>query len=128
MNDLLAPGSFLDVAVAIAFLLVGFALVLTVVRLVLGPSLADRVVALDMLAVLAMGFIGLRVIITQQALFLEIAIALGLVAFLATVFFARLVQERGSELPHGYDTKEELENLANAKSRTAKDQSNGGGR
>jgi multicomponent Na+:H+ antiporter subunit F len=128
MSDMLAPGSFLDVCVAIAFLLVGIALVLTVVRLVLGPSLADRVVALDMLAVLAMGFIALRVIITQQALFLEIAIALGLVAFLATVFFARLVQERGAELPHGYDTKDEFKNPPAGKTRMSQDQADGGGR
>lgn len=128
MSEILAPGSFLDVSVAIAFFLVGIALVLTVVRLVLGPSLADRVVALDMLAVLAMGFIALRVIITQQALFLEIAIALGLVAFLATVFFARLVQERGAELPHGYDTKDELNTPPAGKTRTSQDQADGGGR
>lgn len=96
-------GGFLGVAVTIAFVALGVALVLTFVRLIKGPSLADRVVALDMLTILAMGFIALRVIATGQALFLEIAIALGLVAFIATVFFARLIERRGAELPHGYD-------------------------
>jgi multicomponent Na+:H+ antiporter subunit F len=86
--------------------LIGVSLLLTFVRLIKGPSLADRVVALDLLTVLAMGIIGLRVIATGDVLYLEIALALGLVAFLATVFFARLIETRGRELDHGYDTIE----------------------
>lgn len=105
MNSIFEVGGFLGVAVTIAFVMLGFALVMTFVRLVRGPSLADRVVALDMLTVLAMGFIALRVIATDQVLFLEIAIALGLVSFLATVFFARLIETRGGELDHGYDAQ-----------------------
>jgi multicomponent Na+:H+ antiporter subunit F len=56
-----------------------------------------------MMTILAMGLIALRVIATGQAVFLEIAIALGLVAFLATVFFARLIETRGHELREGSD-------------------------
>lgn len=106
MTEMFQVGGFLGVAVAIAFAMLAVSLVLTLIRLLKGPSLADRVVALDMLTVLAMGFIALRVIATGQALFLEIAIALGLVAFLATVFFARLIETRGGELHHGYDTRD----------------------
>lgn len=107
MSPMFEVGGFLGVAVTIAFIFLAAALVLTFVRLLRGPSLADRVVALDMLTVLAMGFIALRVIATGQVLFLEIAIALGLVAFLATIFFARLIENRGGELDHGYDVTEE---------------------
>ncbi len=96
----------LGVAVAVASVLIVAALVLIFVRLVRGPSLADRVVALDLLAILAMGFVALRVIATNNPVFLEIAIALGLVAFLATVFFARLIERRGGELRHGSDVAE----------------------
>lgn len=106
MTPIFEIGGFLGVAVTIAFAMLGAALLTTLVRLLRGPSLADRVVALDMLTVLAMGFIALRVIATGQVLFLEIAIALGLVAFLATIFFARLIERRGSELDHGYDVRE----------------------
>jgi len=107
MSPFLEVEGFLGFTVAIAFVVLAVSLILTFVRLLRGPSLADRVVALDMLTVLAIGFIALRVIATGQALFLEIAIALGLVAFLATVFFARLIETRGGELHHGYDTAEE---------------------
>jgi multicomponent Na+:H+ antiporter subunit F len=104
MNPFSEVTGFLDGAVAVAVVLIGVSLLLTFVRLIKGPSLADRVVALDLLTVLAMGVIGLRVIATGDVLYLEIALALGLVAFLATVFFARLIETRGRELDHGYDT------------------------
>lgn len=103
MTAFAGTDGFLGFALTVAFLLLAASLALTFVRLIKGPSLADRVVALDVLTILAMGFIGLRVIATGQVLFLEIAIALGLVAFLATVFFARLIETRGGELDHGYD-------------------------
>ncbi|MBK1698019.1 monovalent cation/H+ antiporter complex subunit F [Rhodovibrio salinarum] len=103
MNPFSEVTGFLEAAVAIAVVLIGVSLLLTFVRLIKGPSLADRVVALDLLTVLAMGIVGLRVIATGDVLYLEIALALGLVAFLATVFFARLIETRGSELDHGYD-------------------------
>jgi multicomponent Na+:H+ antiporter subunit F len=95
--------SFLGVTVTVALGLLALALILTFVRLLRGPSLSDRVVALDMFSIMAMGLIALRVIATGQALYLEIAIALGLVAFLATVFFARLIEARGGELREGSD-------------------------
>ncbi|SDF77007.1 multicomponent Na+:H+ antiporter subunit F [Limimonas halophila] len=104
MSPFFGSNGFLGIAVAISLVLVVAALLLTLVRLVRGPSLADRVVALDMLAILAIGFIALRVLATGETLYLEIAIALGLVAFLATVFFARLIERRGGELDHGYDS------------------------
>lgn len=103
MNPFSEVTGFLDGAIAVAVVLIGVSLLLTFVRLIKGPSLADRVVALDLLTVLAMGIIGLRVIATGDVLYLEIALALGLVAFLATVFFARLIETRGRELDHGYD-------------------------
>lgn len=103
MSPFIGLDSFLGVTVAIALVLLAAALILTFVRLLRGPSLSDRVVALDMFTILAMGFIALRVIATGQALYLEIAIALGLVAFLATVFFARLIERRGHELREGSD-------------------------
>ncbi|MEZ5799193.1 MAG: cation:proton antiporter [Nitratireductor sp.] len=70
------------------------AFVLTVVRVVLGPTLPDRVLALDTLVAAAIGYIAVIGVKTGYSLYLDIAIALGLVGFLATVAFARFVLER----------------------------------
>ena len=71
-------------------------LLLTVVRVIIGPTLPDRVLALDMLVAIAIGFIAVLGIRTGQTLYADIAIALGLVGFLATVAFARFVLQRRS--------------------------------
>lgn len=73
---------------------------LTVYRLLRGPTPADRVVALDMLALLGIGFIGLFSISTGEYAFLDVAIALALVGFLATVAFARYVYQRALNEHH----------------------------
>ena len=64
------------------------------VRVVIGPTLPDRVLALDMLVAVAIGFIAVLGIRTGQTLYVDIAIALGLVGFLATVAFARFILQR----------------------------------
>ncbi|WP_137132064.1 cation:proton antiporter [Rhizobium sp. FY34] len=78
---------------ALALLVVSF--LLTVCRVILGPTLADRVVALDMLVGIAIGFIAVIAVKTGFTLYIDVAIALGLVGFLATVAFARFILSRG---------------------------------
>lgn len=58
------------------------------VRLVKGPSVPDRVVALDTVAVLAIGMLVLIAIGTDQALLLDVALAMALITFLGTVALA----------------------------------------
>lgn len=66
-------------------------LALAFIRLCKGPSLADRVVALDVIAFVTIGFIGVYTIFSQEPAFLDIAITLALVAFLSTIAFARFI-------------------------------------
>ncbi len=86
--------SFLDFSLTVAFGMLILSFFLTVYRLVRGPSLADRVLSLDFLFTLGMTFIAIFVISSQRFVYLDIAIALGLVGFLATVAYARYVLQR----------------------------------
>ncbi|GAL33590.1 Na(+) H(+) antiporter subunit F [Vibrio maritimus] len=81
------------VQMSIQFAYVGLlvSLVLAFVRLAKGPTLADRVIALDLIAFITIGFIAIVTLDTQQKSLLDIAITLGLVAFLGTIAFARLI-------------------------------------
>ena len=72
-------------------------LVFSFVRLVRGPSLPDRVVSIDLVTVLAVAVAGLLAVTHDEPDFLDIALALALVAFLATVAFAWYA-ERKTEL------------------------------
>lgn len=87
----------LDIATTIALALLGLALLASVVRIVIGPSLPDRILALDLLTVVAMGFVGAIAIRTGLTLYLDIAIALGLLGFLATIAFARYMLARAAK-------------------------------
>ncbi len=86
---------FLDVAVSVSLGILTVSFVIIVFRTVKGPSLPDRVVALDMLVAVGIGFIAAIGVSTGFYLYIDIAITLGLVGFLATVAFARFVLNRG---------------------------------
>ncbi|HEU4986156.1 MAG TPA: cation:proton antiporter [Rhizobiaceae bacterium] len=86
--------NFLIAAQSVALALLSISFLLTVVRVIIGPTLPDRALALDMLVATAIGFIAVIGIRTGFTLYLDIAIALGLVGFLATVAFARFVMSR----------------------------------
>ncbi|TQV78493.1 cation:proton antiporter [Denitrobaculum tricleocarpae] len=87
-------GALLETAIDITFILLMLAIVVAFIRLVLGPSLPDRVVALDLITVLAVAFSALFAIAAEEPAFLDVAIALALIAFLATVAFARFAERR----------------------------------
>lgn len=78
------------------FALLSLAFVLAFVRLVRGPGLPDRVVALDLVAFLAVGLIALWTRATGTAAYLDAALVLALIAFLATVAFARYLLHRAA--------------------------------
>ena len=81
----------LDVTLA----LLSAAFLVVVWRIIRGPTLPDRVLGLDALVSIAIGFIATIGIRTGYALYVDIAIALGLVGFLATVALARFIHMRG---------------------------------
>jgi multicomponent Na+:H+ antiporter subunit F len=86
---------FLDLCIAVTLVLLAVSFALCLFRIVVGPSLPDRILALDMLVILGIGFIATVGIMTEFYLYVDIAIALGLVGFLATVAFARFLLHRG---------------------------------
>ena len=84
-----------ELATGLSLGMVGLALVLAFVRLVRGPTLPDRVVALDLMGVLAVGMIAAYSVATDQPVLMDPAAVLALVGFLGTVAFARYLERRG---------------------------------
>jgi len=76
------------------FVILGVALFLAFIRLVRGPTLPDRVVALDLMTILAVAIITLYALATNERILLDTAIVLALISFLGTVAFARYVERR----------------------------------
>jgi multicomponent Na+:H+ antiporter subunit F len=65
-------------------------------RVLHGPTLPDRVVALDLVATIVMGMACTWAIATGEAAFLDVALVLALVAFLGTIAFARYLERQGA--------------------------------
>lgn len=74
--------------------LMAIAASLAVWRLVRGPTLSDRVVALDLLAVFVVGAMMTSAIHYESPVLLQPALALALLGFLGTVAFAQYILKR----------------------------------
>jgi multicomponent Na+:H+ antiporter subunit F len=80
----------------IVYFMLSVALLLAFIRLTRGPSLPDRVVALELIASIVVGFVGVHAIDTGISSLLDVAIVIALTAFLAAIGFARFL-ERGTQ-------------------------------
>lgn len=100
--------SWLSFSINFAYVGMLLSLVLVFIRLIKGPTLADRVVALDLIAFITVGFIAVHTLASGQKSLLDVAITLGLVAFLGTIAFAGFIAKRNQQQNEA-DNHESLE-------------------
>ena len=79
---------FLHIAITAAFVLLSLAGIATITRLVRGPTLHDRIVALDVLAAVVVGIVGTVAIEGGESALVDVSLVVALVAFLGTVAFS----------------------------------------
>lgn len=79
----------------IVFPLLAGAMVLGFVRLVRGPTLADRIIAFDLLAIASAGIIVVTAIVAKQSVFLDAASIWAIIAFVSVIAFAYYIEHRG---------------------------------
>jgi multicomponent Na+:H+ antiporter subunit F len=72
----------------------GLALVLAFVRLLRGPDLPDRVVALDLMTTIGVAVCGVYAVTMDKLLYLDVAIVMALITFVGTVALARFLEEK----------------------------------
>lgn len=72
-------------------------MVLIFVRVIKGPRLMDRVVALDLLVIVGIGFISSYAILFNKSLIIDVSLILALIAFLSTVAFTYYYEKGGEE-------------------------------
>jgi multicomponent Na+:H+ antiporter subunit F len=64
------------------------------IRLLAGPSAADRAVALDAMTIIALSVIAVIAMFAGRAIYIDVALVYGLVSFLGVIALARFI-ERG---------------------------------
>ncbi len=85
----------MDTVILISQVIMSLALALSFVRVVRGPSLPDRVVALELFSTTVVGLVGVYAIKSGVSSFLDAAIVIALMGFLAAIGFARFLERGG---------------------------------
>jgi multicomponent Na+:H+ antiporter subunit F len=81
----------------LALVMMSAALLLSFVRLVRGPTLPDRVVAVDLIGVCSDGLMVLGAAVSGERAFLDAAVVIALLGFLGTIAYARYAEEEGQD-------------------------------
>ena len=76
----------------LAVILLGLAVLLGFIRLLLGPTTVDRVVAADTLAVITTAGLAGLAMVFDNPIYLDIALIYGTLAFVGTVAIARAIE------------------------------------
>ncbi|MBU0905726.1 MAG: Na(+)/H(+) antiporter subunit F1 [Planococcaceae bacterium] len=74
-------------------ILISLSMLAFIYRLIKGPSVPDRVVALDSLGVALICMIGMISILAGTSFFLEIILLLAILAFIGTVAFSKFLEK-----------------------------------
>ncbi|MGI6405747.1 MAG: Na(+)/H(+) antiporter subunit F1 [Syntrophaceticus sp.] len=78
----------------LSLLLIVFSILATLFRLVRGPSVPDRIQALDMLGFLIISTTAIFSVFIKSTAFFEVILLIGILSFISTIAFARFI-ERG---------------------------------
>jgi multicomponent Na+:H+ antiporter subunit F len=81
---------------AIALSMLALGAILTFVRLMRGPTLPDRVIALDLIGVLIICTLVVLAADAGQQAFLDVAMVIALISFVGTVAYAQYLERGGS--------------------------------
>lgn len=73
------------------------AIALALVRILRGPSQADRIIALDVVFSASIALAAAAALASGRALYLDIGIGLAIVGFVATIVWARLIDKSPRE-------------------------------
>ncbi|MCC7233772.1 MAG: cation:proton antiporter [Bryobacterales bacterium] len=86
-----------DVLVYAALVMISCALFVSLVRVVRGPTLPDRVVAVDLIGVSSVCLMLLAAAENKEPAFLDAAVVIALLGFLGTIAYARYAERRGRQ-------------------------------
>jgi multicomponent Na+:H+ antiporter subunit F len=74
--------------------ILSISMLLVFIRLFKGPSIIDKVIALDLLVIIGIAAFSSYAILFNNSMILDISLILALIAFLSTVAFTYLYEKR----------------------------------
>ena len=86
----------LTAPLAVALTMVAVAACMTFIRLLKGPTLPDRVIAIDLIGVMMVCLLVMTASATEQQAFLDVAMVVALISFVGTVAYSRYIERSRS--------------------------------
>ena len=86
--------TFVNTMMILSFSALLLALVFALVRLVRGPSSSDRIISLDLVASVVMGFILLYSVLVNKGIYFDIAIVISLISFIGTISISIYLKQK----------------------------------
>lgn len=90
-----AASGLLSDAVGISLGLLFLALFAALIRLIKGPSLPDRVMALDLVSSIVVGIIAVHAVDTGEAIYIRVGVVIALIGFVGTAAWAAYIRRGG---------------------------------
>lgn len=84
----------IETMLTVSLIIFGIAIAITLIRVIIGPSLPDRVISLDMIGVQIVSSLAIISIILNTHAFFEVILVLAILAFIGTIAFSKHI-ERG---------------------------------
>jgi multicomponent Na+:H+ antiporter subunit F len=84
----------IQMMITIALILFAIAIGMAVLRIILGPSMPDRVLALDVIGVNLIASIAVISVLMNTMAYLEAILILGILSFIGTIAYSKFI-ERG---------------------------------
>lgn len=81
----------MNIALIVTFVVLALGQILSMVRLVLGPSAGDRILALDTMVINALGLVVVLGILQGVQIYFEVSLLIAMLGFVSTVALARFV-------------------------------------
>lgn len=86
----------------VSLVILSLAIVGCLYRLLKGPSIPDRIAALDTIGVILLSMIAVICMLLRTKTYFDIILLIGILTFIGTTAFARYI-ERGVVIEHGDD-------------------------
>ncbi|MDQ0254313.1 multicomponent Na+:H+ antiporter subunit F [Evansella vedderi] len=82
----------LETVSTIVLILMSLSILVCFIRVLIGPTMSDRVVALDTIGINLIGFAGVIMIVQQTLAYAEVALVIAILAFIGSVALAKFIE------------------------------------
>lgn len=82
-----------DKILIISMLIIGISFLLVIVRFIIGKSLVDRVVALDVLTISSLGLITILAQHFNRGIYIDVSIAYAILSFIGVIVIAKYLEK-----------------------------------